>query len=1121
MAGYGHRLKQSGVEDMVLLQKISEASIVDNLKKRLMDDCIYTYIGPVLISVNPFKNLPIYSEKEVEQYQGAASYENPPHVFALTDNMYRNMLIDMENQCVIISGESGAGKTVAAKHIMSYIARVSGGGPTVKHVKEIILESNPLLEAFGNAKTARNNNSSRFGKYVEIQFSRGGEPVGGKISNFLLEKSRVCSRHFEERSFHIFYQLITGAKKDLKDAFGLSSLDYFNYLSMSGGYKVEGTDDVAEFEDTKRAMGVMGLQSNDQQEVLSLVSAVLHLGNITFKEKGNYAEVADKQYLAYPAYLLGIDQEMLRTKIISRTMESKWGAQQENIEVTLNVEQASHTRDALAKALYSRLFDFLVEIVNKAMAQKTQDITIGILDIYGFEIFEKNGFEQFCINYVNEKLQQIFIELTLKAEQEEYVQENIKWTPIDYFNNRIVCDLIEAVKPPGIMCIMDDVCATMHAEGKSTDDKLNGKLQAGVGTHEHFQISGAGFVIHHYAGKVVYDVDGFCERNRDVLFTDLVLLMQSSSNRFIVKLFPEEVAGATKTRPSTAGTKIRTQANKLVDALMKCTPHYIRCIKPNETKRAKDWEESRVKHQVEYLGLKENIRVRRAGFAYRRPFDKFLRRYAILTPETYPKWKGDVKQGILHLFKTVNMETDQYQLGRTKVFIKNPESLFLLEELRERKFDGYARVIQKAFRKWNARKQYIRLRQEASDILYNKKERRRFSLNRTFVGDYIGLEAKPALRALLDNKRERVEFADSVRKYDRRGKMSKLDLLLTAKYLYLIGREKIKKGPQKGQIVEVVKRKIQLSQITKISLSTRQDDVFVVHVEHEYGSVLESMFKTEFLSIISKRYKEMIKRDLHIEFADQITFLVKKGGPLSGGGNKTLKFVQGQKDEMQMSSSLVVSIQTGLPKNSRPGQRAKVNANEIPRHINVVANGTGGGGGRRPAPQQANRSQPARPAPTAGRESHQYGVVNKGGVRPPGGGGPPRHPPPGGPRANGPAIRQPAPNLPRSAPPGSGRPRAPIPSQAVPALDPGKAGEKRATLEKKAPGPRPPIQPNKPNKPKAMVRAIYTYEAQDTDELSFNENEQIELIREDGSGWWVGRIRGKQGIFPNNYVEKI
>lgn len=280
---------------MVLLRTLSDDAIVDNLKKRLAAKAIFTYIGPVLISVNPFKEMPYFTAKEMEQYQGAAQYENPPHIYALADSMYRNMMIDAESQCVIISGESGAGKTVSAKYIMSYIAQISGGGQKVQHIKDVIIKSNPLLEAFGNAATLRNWNSSRFGKYVEIEFGFGGEPIGGKISNFLLEKSRVVSLGKGERCFHIMYQLIFGSDKDLRKNLGISNIDYYSYLAQSGCYKAEGTDDAAEFSNTLEAMRVIGIDDQTQLEILQLVAAILHIGNITFEEKDNYASVVSDE----------------------------------------------------------------------------------------------------------------------------------------------------------------------------------------------------------------------------------------------------------------------------------------------------------------------------------------------------------------------------------------------------------------------------------------------------------------------------------------------------------------------------------------------------------------------------------------------------------------------------------------------------------------------------------------------------------------------------------------------------------------------------------------------------------------------------------------------------------
>ncbi|XP_069506360.1 unconventional myosin-Ie-like isoform X2 [Ambystoma mexicanum] len=1089
-------VKHSGVDDMVLLSKISEDAIVDNLKKRYMDDYIFTYIGSVLISVNPFKQLPYFTDREIEVYQGAAQYENPPHIYALADTMYRNMLIDGENQCVIISGESGAGKTVAAKYIMSYVSKVSGGGPKVQHVKDIILKSNPLLEAFGNAKTVRNNNSSRFGKYFEIQFSRGGEPDGGKISNFLLEKSRVVNQNTGERSFHIYYQLLEGVTAEERENLGITTPDYYFYLNQSASYRVDDMDDKKEFLETMAAMQVVGLSPDDQSSVLQIVAGILHLGNITFKETGNYAVVDSEDFLAFPAYLLGINQEGLQEKLTSRKMDSKWGGKSEVIDVTLNAEQASFTRDALAKALYTRLFDFLVDAINRAIQKVKEEYNIGVLDIYGFEIFEKNGFEQFCINFVNEKLQQIFIELTLKAEQEEYVQEGIRWTPIEYFNNKIVCDLIEnKVSPPGVMSILDDVCATMHAKGEGADQTLLQKLQMAIGTHEHFNSWNKGFIIHHYAGKVSYDVEGFCERNRDVLFNDLIELMQSSELPFIRDRFPENLNAEKKGRPTTASSKIKKQANDLVNTLMKCTPHYIRCIKPNETKKPRDWEDSRVKHQVEYLGLRENIRVRRAGYAYRRVFQKFLQRYAILTKETWPLWRGEEKQGVVHLLRSVNMDADQYQLGKSKVFIKAPESLFLLEEMRERKYDGFARVIQKAWRKHVAVSKYIKMREEASSIVLNKKERRRNSINRNFVGDYIGIENRPELKQFV-GRRERIDFADTVTKYDRRFKTVKRDLILTPKLLYLIGREKVKQGPEKGMIKEVLKRKIELEKIQCVSLSTLQDDFIIVH-EAQYDSVLESIFKTEFLSLLYKRYEERTQKQLQLKFSNQLDFKVKKDGwaPWGAAGSRQIHFQVMQGDVTLLKNNgkvLNVTIGPGLPKNSRPTRKDNRKSQYLDR-----------------APQ-----------------NHGY-------------------PPAAGTRRNGPGSRpntklqtgqrlslikrqssMDQPSLPRQA--NTPKARAPpthsnmdfmsVPDQGVAGL------HRRLSKEAKPvpgggrskPTPKPKPQPRLP-----QCRALFAYDAQDTDELSFNANDILDIVKEDPTGWWLGRIRGKEGMFPGNYVEKL
>ncbi|ROT72066.1 Myosin-Ie [Penaeus vannamei] len=441
---------------------------------------------------------------------------------------------------------------------------------------------------------------------------------------------------------------------------------------------------------------------------------------------------------------------------------------------------------------------------------------------------------------------------------------------------------------------------------------------AWFGSNPHYQPFNHGFTIKHYAGNVSYHVENFCEKNRDVLFTDIIEVMQGSTNTFIRSLFPDVLQKGSKTRPTTAGTKIRTQANELVTTLMKCVPHYIRCIKPNETKKPHDWDDQMVKHQVEYLGLKENIKVKRAGFAYRRPYQKFLHRYAILTKETWPAWYGEPTEGINVIMRSVNMDPAQYQIGRSKIFVKDPESLYMLEESRERKFDHYARVIQKAFKKYFSKQRYLKEKMAASDLLVNRKERRRNSLNRNFYGDYIGVEYKPGLTALIP-RRDKVEFALTVDKFDRRFKKTKRDLILTKSHLYLIGRMQVKKGPEKGQIKDVIKRKIDLENISQATLSTYQDDLVLIHVRNDYESLLEIRFKTEFLMVLNNKLKERHNRELPLNFINSFDFRVKKTG-WGGGGTRRVRFTDGTTDEPLFASSgstLSVKIAHGLSSTSR------------------------------------------------------------------------------------------------------------------------------------------------------------------------------------------------------------
>jgi myosin heavy subunit len=726
-------------------------------------------------------------------YCNSSIGNTPPHIFQLAEQAYRHMVTESLSQAVIISGESGAGKTESAKLILQYISAVSGNTGKTSQVKEIIMSTNPILESFGNAKTVRNDNSSRFGKYLEILFNENGEPSGGMITNFLLEKTRVAWQAKGERNFHIFYELIAGASSQMKEQFRLGDSSSFFYLSQSGCTSIDGINDAQEFQDVLQALKIVGVSDEEQWYCFQLLAGILHLGNIRFSG-GTPAQVTNDDALQMAAYLLELDPSQLLHSLVHRTITSG-SARHSVFAVPQNPDQAAGIRDALAKTLYERLFDWIVQKINRTMGSGgysqppprqpipqsngrqsrgqsrgqprgqprgsqrgsprgggnlpptrglpqrggrggqsppvprggrgggptqrsggalTQDFvtgvgkSIGVLDIYGFEIFEVNAFEQFCINYVNERLQQVFIDLTLKQEQKEYQDEGMKWKDIKYFDNKIVCDLIEGNSPPGIFRLLDDTCKTVHSLDSATcDAKFMEKVMKTLPNHEHLIIHGGGkqFTIKHYAGDVTYTVDEFCFKNYDNLYASLVMCMQTSGNAFFRSMFPEDVSNE-KSTPTTSGMKIRQSANLLMKKLGVCTPHYIRCIKPNTKKQPMSFTSDLVEHQVKYLGLLENVKVKRAGYAYRHYFHIFLNRFGQLMeqPPTSTDAEG-CRQLISYLCnKYKNINSDEFGIGHTKIFVKSPETIWTLEELLEQKLDpeGYKLKV-KAFKENEAK----------------------------------------------------------------------------------------------------------------------------------------------------------------------------------------------------------------------------------------------------------------------------------------------------------------------------------------------------------------------------------------------------------------------------------
>ncbi|XP_046700619.1 unconventional myosin-Ib isoform X11 [Silurus meridionalis] len=713
-----------GVGDMVLLEPLSEETFIGNLQKRFEHNEIYTYIGSVVISMNPYKSLPIYTADKVEEYRNRNFYELSPHIYALADEAYRSLRDQDKDQCILITGESGAGKTEASKLVMSYVAAVCGKGQEVNKVKEQLLQSNPVLEAFGNAKTVRNDNSSRFGKYMDIEFDFKGDPLGGVISNYLLEKSRVVKQPRGERNFHIFYQLLSGASDETLRKLKLDrDFSKYNYLSLDSA-TVNGLDDATNFRTVRNAMQIVGFMEDEVQSVLELVAAVLKLGNIEFKPESRVngfdeSRVKDKNDLKEMCELLGIDQSVLERAFSFRTVEAKM----EKVSTTLNVAQAYYARDALAKNLYSRMFSWLVNRINESIKAQTKSRkkVMGVLDIYGFEIFEDNSFEQFIINYCNEKLQQIFIELTLREEQEEYVREGIEWTNIEYFNNAIICDLIEN-NQNGILAMLDEECLR---PGTVTDETFLDKLNTVCAEHQHFEsrlsknskfltdhsLPHSCFRIQHYAGKVLYRVEGFVDKNNDLLYRDLSQAMYKANHSLMKLLFPEgNPAKVNLKRPPTAGFQFKASVSTLMRNLQTKNPNYIRCIKPNDKKAAQIFTESLVCHQVRYLGLMENVRVRRAGYAFRQAYEPCLERYKMLCKQTWPSWKGPAREGVEVLLKNLEVPGEEFAYGRSKIFIRNPRTLFFLEEKRRQCLEDLATLIQKIYRGWKCRTHFLLLK---------------------------------------------------------------------------------------------------------------------------------------------------------------------------------------------------------------------------------------------------------------------------------------------------------------------------------------------------------------------------------------------------------------------------
>ncbi|XP_034153426.1 unconventional myosin-Va isoform X12 [Esox lucius] len=726
-----------GENDLTALSYLHEPAVLHNLKVRFTDSkLIYTYCGIVLVAINPYENLPIYGSDIINAYSGQNMGDMDPHIFAVAEEAYKQMARDERNQSIIVSGESGAGKTVSAKYAMRYFATVSGAA-TEANVEEKVLASNPIMEAIGNAKTTRNDNSSRFGKYIEIGFDKRYRIIGANMRTYLLEKSRVVFQADEERNYHIFYQLCASSHlpefKNLK----LGGADDFHCTNQGGSPVIDGVDDSKEMSTTRNAFSLLGINEQNQMGLFQVLAAILHLGNVEIKDRDSDSSAIppNNRHLQVFCELMGVTYQDMSHWLCHKKLKTA----QETYIKPIPRMQASNARDALAKHIYAKVFSWIVDHVNQSLrASVKQHSFIGVLDIYGFETFEVNSFEQFCINYANEKLQQQFNMHVFKLEQEEYLKEQIPWTLIDFYDNQPCINLIEAKM--GVLDLLDEECKMPKGSDDSWAQKLYNTHLKTCTLFEKPRMSNKAFIIQHFADKVEYQCEGFLEKNKDTVNEEQINVLKASKLKLdlLVELFqdeekatsptgtttggrtrlsvkPKEVrpGASSKEHKKTVGCQFRNSLAMLMETLNATTPHYVRCIKPNDLKFPFTFDPKRAVQQLRACGVLETIRISAAGFPSRWTYQEFFSRYRVLMKQK--DVLSDRRLTCRNVLEKLVQDQDKYQFGKTKIFFRAGQVAYL-EKLRADKLRQACVRIQKTIRCWLVRKKYLRKKHAAMTI---------------------------------------------------------------------------------------------------------------------------------------------------------------------------------------------------------------------------------------------------------------------------------------------------------------------------------------------------------------------------------------------------------------------
>ncbi|XP_064546707.1 myosin heavy chain, muscle isoform X14 [Drosophila montana] len=756
--------KYEKAEDMSNLTYLNDASVLHNLRQRYYNKLIYTYSGLFCVAINPYKRYPVYTNRCAKMYRGKRRNEVPPHIFAISDGAYVDMLTNHVNQSMLITGESGAGKTENTKKVIAYFATVGASGKKDESQKnkgsleDQVVQTNPVLEAFGNAKTVRNDNSSRFGKFIRIHFGPSGKLAGADIETYLLEKARVISQQSLERSYHIFYQIMSGAVAGVKDMCLLSDniYDYFNV--SQGKVTVPSIDDSEEFQLADQAFDILGFTKEEKENVYRITAAVMHMGGMKFKQRGReeQAEQDGEEEGGRVSKLFGCDTAELYKNLLKPRIK----VGNEFVTQGRNVQQVTNSIGALCKGVFDRLFKWLVKKCNETLdtKQKRQHF-IGVLDIAGFEIFDFNGFEQLCINFTNEKLQQFFNHHMFVLEQEEYKKEGIEWAFIDFGMDLLACiDLIE--KPMGILSILEEESMFPKATDQTFSEKLT---NTHLGKSAPFQKpkppkpgqQAAHFAIGHYAGVVAYNITGWLEKNKDPLNDTVVDQFKKSKNNLLIEIFadhPGQSGGGEQAKGgrgkkgggfATVSSAYKEQLNSLMTTLRSTQPHFVRCIIPNEMKQPGMVDAHLVMHQLTCNGVLEGIRICRKGFPNRMVYPDFKMRYQILNPGGIVGVDDPKKCGSL-ILESTTLDPDMYRIGHTKVFFR-AGVLGQMEEFRDERLGKIMSWMQAWARGYLSRRGFKKLQEQRVALKVVQRNLRKYLQLRTWPWYKLWQKIKPLL----------------------------------------------------------------------------------------------------------------------------------------------------------------------------------------------------------------------------------------------------------------------------------------------------------------------------------------------------------------------------------------